>query len=65
MKALDNNIIKNILDIDMSKNFVRKVPNKRQWKVLSHTGRSFGIYPSPEQAAKRLQQIEFFKHIKK
>jgi hypothetical protein len=58
------NVIKNILEVDLSKNFIRKVPGKKQWKVLGHTGRSFGTYPSQLQALKRLRQIEFFKHKK-
>lgn len=39
---------------------------KEGYKVVSEkTGRSFGTYPSMEQAKKRLRQIEFFKHLKK
>ncbi len=43
---------------------IRKV--KEGWRVVSEkNGRSFGAYPTREQAEKRLRQIEMFKHMKK
>lgn len=42
------------------------VKKKGKWCVISEkTGRSFGCYTSKAGAAKRLRQIEFFKHKKK
>lgn len=39
---------------------------KQGYRVISEkTGRSFGTYPTREQAEKRLRQIEMFKHMKK
>jgi hypothetical protein len=41
---------------------------RRQGKyvVLSHDGkRKFGTYDTKEEAKKRLQQMEMFKHLKK
>lgn len=41
---------------------IRKVKNG--WAVVAESGRHMGTYPSKAQAAKRLQQIEFFKRLK-
>lgn len=39
---------------------------KEGYRVVSEkTGRSFGTYPTREQAEKRLRQVEFFKHLRK
>ena len=36
-----------------------------RYVVLSeHTGRIFGTYKTKKEAERRLQQIEFFKHLK-
>jgi len=36
-----------------------------KWCVLSEkTGRSFGCYATKKEAAKRLGQVEYFKHAK-
>ncbi len=32
------------------------------WRVVSHTGKNLGTFPSRTQAVKRLRQVEFFKH---
>lgn len=44
--------------------FIRKMPNGK-YKVVSRKGKTLGIYNTREQAEKRLQQIEMFKHMKK
>lgn len=44
--------------------FIRRMPGGR-WKIVSEKGKSLGIYPTKEQAVKRLRQIEYFKHKKK
>jgi ribosomal protein S4E len=41
---------------------IKKV--KEGYRVLSESGRNMGTYPTKEEAKKRLQQIEFFKHKK-
>lgn len=42
---------------------IRKIKGK--YVVLSEkTGRKFGTYNTKKEAVKRLQQIEFFKHLK-
>ena len=42
---------------------IRKIKGK--YVVLSETtGRKFGTYKTKKEAIKRLQQIEFFKHLK-
>ncbi len=36
-----------------------------KWTVISEkTGRSFGSYKTKKEARHRLQQVEFFKHLK-
>ncbi len=36
-----------------------------KWCVVSEkTGRSFGCYATKKEAKHRLQQVEFFKHLK-
>lgn len=43
---------------------IKKIKGK--YVVLSeHTGRKFGTYKTKSEAAKRLRQVEFFKHLKK
>ena len=42
---------------------IKKIKGK--YVVLSEkTGRKFGTYKTKKEAVKRLQQIEFFKHLK-
>ncbi len=41
---------------------IRKV--KQGWRVVAESGRNMGMYPTKEQAQKRLRQIEYFKHLK-
>ena len=42
---------------------IRKIKGK--YVVLSEeTGRKFGTYNTKKEAVKRMQQIEFFKHLK-
>jgi len=43
---------------------IRQLPNG-QYRVLSKKNRNLGTYPSKEQAAKRLKQVEYFKHLDK
>ena len=43
--------------------FIRKMPNGK-WKVVSRKGKNLGVFPTKEQAVKRLRQIEYFKHHK-
>ena len=46
------------------KTMIKKIKGK--YVVLSeNTGRKFGSYKTLAEAKKRLQQIEFFKHLKK
>lgn len=40
---------------------IRKLPNGK-YRVVSHTGKNLGTYQSKNEAKKRLQQVEFFKH---
>ncbi|MDP3710129.1 MAG: hypothetical protein Q8R29_00180 [bacterium] len=43
---------------------IKKIKGK--YVVLSETtGRKFGTYKTLKEAKRRLQQIEFFKHLKK
>lgn len=42
---------------------IRKINGK--YVVLSEKGRKMGTYDTEEEAKKRLQQIEYFKHKKK
>lgn len=43
---------------------IKKIKGK--YVVLSEsTGRSFGSYKTLKEAKHRLQQVEFFKHVKK
>ena len=42
---------------------IRKI--KGVYRVVAESGRNMGTYKSLEEAKKRLQQIEFFKHRKK
>jgi len=43
---------------------IKKISGK--YVVLSETmGRKFGTYKTKKEALRRLQQIEFFKHLKK
>lgn len=43
---------------------IRKLPNGK-YRVLSMKGRNLGTYRSQKAAKKRLQQIEYFKHVDK
>ena len=44
-------------------NMIKKIKGK--YVVMSErTGRKFGTYNTKKEAVKRLQQIEFFKHLK-
>jgi hypothetical protein len=46
----------------MERKMIRKIGN--EYKVLSHDGKKvLGTYSTEEEAKKRLQQIELFKHI--
>lgn len=38
---------------------------KDKWQVQSEKGKNLGTYDSKEEAEKRLQQVEMFKHMKK
>ncbi|MDP3016057.1 MAG: hypothetical protein Q8N70_03165 [Deltaproteobacteria bacterium] len=38
---------------------------KEGYRVVSESGRNMGTYPTKEEAKKRLQQIDYFKHKKK
>ena len=42
---------------------LRKI--KGGYRVVAESGRNMGTYKTLEEAKKRLQQIEFFKHKKK
>lgn len=42
---------------------IKKV--KEGYRVVAESGRNMGTYPTFEQAKKRLQQIEMFKHLRK
>lgn len=61
---MDNNLLSLSLKYEakylLKTSFIRKMPNGR-WKVVSQKGKSLGIFPTKEQAVKRLHQIEFFK----
>lgn len=35
------------------------------YRVMAESGRNMGTYKTKEEAKKRLQQIEYFKHVKK
>ena len=44
-------------------NMIKKIKGK--YVVMSErTGRKFGTYNTKKEAVKRLQQIDFFKHLK-
>jgi len=42
---------------------IRKV--KAGYRVVAESGRHMGTYKTLKEAKKRLQQIEFFKHLKR
>ena len=42
---------------------IRKQGSK--YVVVAESGRKMGTYKTKKEAKKRLQQIEFFKHLKK
>ncbi|MBI2064518.1 MAG: hypothetical protein HYT62_00490 [Candidatus Yanofskybacteria bacterium] len=42
---------------------IRKIGSK--YVVVAESGRKMGTYKTKKEAKKRLQQIEFFKHLKK
>lgn len=39
---------------------IKHIGNK--WRVVSETGKNLGTFASKAQAAKRLGQVEWFKH---
>ena len=43
---------------------IRKMPNGK-YRILSHKGKSLGVFNTHEEAEKRLKEIEMFKHMKK
>jgi len=46
--------------LDFSEGVIRKVSN--EYCIYSKAGKNLGCYKTREAAAKRLRQIEFFKH---
>ena len=66
--SIDNLLLKvesfyNQVDEDLIKiAFIKKV--KEGYRVYSKKGRNLGTYKTWPQAARRLRQIEFFKHRK-
>jgi hypothetical protein len=46
----------------LSVNTIKKIGPSR-WRVLSSEGRNLGTFGSEEAAKKRLQQVEYFKHV--
>jgi len=40
---------------------IRKLPNKRLWRVYSESGRNMGTFKTKHLAHKRLGQVEAFK----
>jgi hypothetical protein len=42
---------------------IRKL--KEGYRVVAHSGRNMGTYPSKAQAEKRLKQVEMFKAMRK
>lgn len=42
---------------------IRKI--KGRYKVVAESGRNMGNYATLKEAKRRLQQIEYFKHVKK
>lgn len=60
-------VVNAIHSIRLTEDLVEKVVKREdgKYEVMSKDGsRSFGVYGSEEKAKKRLQQIEFFKHMK-
>jgi len=44
---------------------IRKIKGPRggtQYKLVSHTGKNLGTYPTRAAAEKRERQVQFFKH---
>jgi hypothetical protein len=56
-------IIKNIIG-DVGKNYIRKLPGHKMWRVYSEKGRNMGTFPSPGLALRRLEQVEYFRNRK-
>jgi hypothetical protein len=53
-----------VVNIDIIKeSFIKKQPNGK-YRVVSRKGKNLGEYTSKENAKKRLQQVEYFKHNK-
>lgn len=44
--------------------YIKKLPGNK-WRVVSEKGKNLGTFDTKEEAQKRLQQVEMFKHIKK
>ena len=42
---------------------IKKLKNKRKWRVYSKGGKNMGTYSSESAAKKRLQQIHYFKNM--
>lgn len=38
---------------------------KDGYRLVSHTGKNLGTYPSKKGAEKREKQVNYFKHLKK
>lgn len=60
-------VVNAIHSIRLTEDLVEKVVKREdgKYEVMSKDGsRSFGVYGSEEKAKKRLQQIEFFKHMR-
>ena len=60
-------VVNAIHSIRLTEELVEKIVKRQdgKYEVMSKDGdRSFGVYGSEEKAKKRLQQIEFFKHMK-
>lgn len=57
-------VVDTFYSASMVKNsFIKKLPNGK-WRVVSEKGKNLGTFDSKEDATKRLQQVEFFKHKK-
>lgn len=43
---------------------IKKLGNNSFQVISEKTGRNLGTYRTKEEAAKRLKQVEYFKHLK-
>lgn len=60
-------VVNAVHSIRMTESLIERIVKREdgKYEVVSKDGdRSFGVYSSEEAAKKRLQQIEFFKHMK-